>query len=344
LDEVQEVLEMPKFDERTAEAMDDFDKVHVSNEMVQSLRDYVTLVAGSYRNNPFHSFEHACHVTMSVTKLLKRIVAPELTTDQLELAWKKGGQADLASHFHDFSHGIVSDPLAVFALTFSALIHDADHRGVSNLQLAKEEPDMANGYHNQSIAEQNSLDITWNLLMLDQFQELRTFIFGTQAELVRFRHLLVNIVLATDIFDKGLNELRTSRWVRAFSSNQPGQHVNDLRATIVMEHIIQASDVSHTMQHWHVYHKWNRQLFQELYVAHQAGRMGPDPSTFWYQGELGFFDNYAIPLAKKLKECNVFGVSSDEYLNYAMLNRAEWHERGIDLVKEMVKEMSASSD
>jgi hypothetical protein len=38
--------------------------------------------------------------------------------------------------------------------------------------------------------------------------------------------------------------------------------------------------------------------------------MKADPSTFWYQGELGFFDNYIIPLAKKLKECNVFGVSS----------------------------------
>jgi hypothetical protein len=41
------------------------------------------------------------------------------------------------------------------------------------------------------------------------------------------------------------------------------------------------------------------------------------------RGELGFFDNNIIPLAKKLKECNVFGVSSDEYLNYALQNQAE---------------------
>lgn len=40
-------------------------------------------------------------------------------------------------------------------------------------------------------------------------------------------------------------------------------------------------------------------------------------ATFWYKGELGFFDNYIIPLAKKLKDCGVFGVSSDEFLNYA---------------------------
>jgi hypothetical protein len=29
-----------------------------------------------------------------------------------------------------------------------------------------------------------------------------------------------------------------------------------MKATIVIEHIIQASDVAHTMQHRHVYQKW----------------------------------------------------------------------------------------
>ena len=76
------------------------------------------------------------------------------------------------------------------------------------------------------------------------------------------------------------------------------------------------------------------------------GRADKNPADFWYQGEIGFFDfvscvyrwlvtsfeltlatdslnlfndwlcqQYIIPLAKKLKDCGVFGVSSDEYLN-----------------------------
>ena len=44
------------------------------------------------------------------------------------------------------------------------------------------------------------------------------------------------------------------------------------------------------------------------------------------------------PLAKKLKDCNVFGVSSDEYLNYARMNRAEWEDRGKGIIKELVAE------
>jgi len=108
-------------------------------------------------------------------------------------------------------------------------------------------------------------------------------------------------IRTTDIFDKELNELRRARWEKAFSENATKDN-DALRATIVIEHIMQASDVCHTMQHWHIYRKWNRRLFIEMLQAYRAGRMGADPATFWYKGELGFFDNYIIPLSKKLKE------------------------------------------
>ena len=136
--------------------------------------------------------------------------------------------------------------------------------------------------------------------------------------------------------------------------------------------VIQASDISHTMQHWHVYRKWNQNLFEEMYVAFLKGRLEKDPSEFWYKGEFGrcrsqiagpqdvlisqayldpamislaskqlnsegFFDFYIIPLTRKLKECGVFGVSSDEYLNYALKNREEWELRGEEVVLEMME-------
>jgi len=45
-----------------------------------------------------------------------------------------------------------------------------------------------------------------------------------------------------------------------------------------------------------------------------------------------------IPLTKKLKECGVFGVSSEEYLNYAVKNRAEWESHGEQVVAKMIQE------
>ena len=59
-----------------------------------------------------------------------------------------------------------------------------------------------------------------------------------------------------------------------------------------------------------------------------------------HTGEIGFFDFYIIPLAKKLKECGVFGVSSDEYLNYAIQNRDEWEACGEKVVADMVEKVN----
>ena len=42
------------------------------------------------------------------------------------------------------------------------------------------------------------------------------------------------------------------------------------------------------------------------------------------------------PLAHKLKDCGVFGVSCDEYLNYALANREEWERKGHTVVANMV--------
>jgi hypothetical protein len=203
------------------------------------------------------------------------------------------------------------------------------------------------------------------------FENLRKCIYTTEAELNRFRKIFVNSVMATDIFDKELGQLRKNRWAKAFSDLPPPEapiemsSTEDLnrKATIVIEHVIQASDVSHCMQHWHIYivspctstaeprkcgriyltiyldslrQKWNERLFEEMYTAYVEKRSDKDPSVGWYTGEIWFFDNYIIPLAKKLKDCGVFGVSSDEYLNYATRNRQEWERKGHEMVEEMM--------
>lgn len=139
--------------------------------------------------------------------------------------------------------------------------------------------------------------------------------------------------------DKELKTLRNNRWEKAFSeSEQRIESVTtDRKATIVIEHLIQASDVSHTMQHWNIYRRWNEKFFVECYKAFLDGRAEKDPTDGWYQGELGFFDFYIKPLAKKLKDCGVFGVSSAEYLDYATKNRQEWEIKGEEVLHEMIE-------
>jgi hypothetical protein len=217
--------------------------------------------------------------------------------------------------------------------------------GVPNSVLVKEGDPVAELYKDTSVAEQNSIDLAWDLLMEPRFRNLRRQIYTNESEYVRFRQLVVNAVMATDIMDKNLKELRNKRWAAAFAedADHRSRETINRKATIVIEHLIQASDVAHTMQHWHIYRKWNERLFEEMYKAYEDGRLDSDPSEKWYEGEIGFFDFYVIPLAKKLKDCGVFGVSSDEYLNYAQQNRKEWESRGEQLCAEMLRNVKRKS-
>jgi hypothetical protein len=335
LDEVVEIITLPKFDANAVASLQDIDPDLVtfeSDAIEKQLRDYVTAIASMYRDNPFHSYEHACHVQLSMCKLLQRVVAP----DGIDC---NGDTSAFALKAHTYTYGITSDPLTQFAVVFCALIHDVDHTGVSNGQLIKEKAHVASLYRNQSIAEQNSVDLAWDLLMDERYMDLRKVLFRTQSDFTQFRQLVVNVVLATDNFDKELSTLRKNRWNKAFTDVQVDESASiaaNRKATIVIEHLIQASDVSHTMQHWDVYCKWNERLFYEMYAAFKSGRTDTNPAPGWYKGELWFFDNYVIPLAKKLKDCGVFGVCSDECLNYALENRNMWEAHGEAVVAMML--------
>jgi hypothetical protein len=64
--------------------------------------------------------------------------------------------------------------------------------------------------------------------------------------------------MATDIVDKDLKNLHNDRWEKAFQAKvlpdeDALQEDVNRKATIVIEHLIQASDIAHTMQHWHIY-------------------------------------------------------------------------------------------
>jgi hypothetical protein len=283
----------------------------IEPEVVFQLQSYVTVIATMYRDNLFHNFEYASHVTMSVTKLLSRVV----TTDDAP-----------ENRGNGFTNTIASDALTQLAAIFSVLIHDVDHTGLPNARLVSEQATVAVMYDKKSVAEKNSIALAWEFLLRSEFSELRACI----GELERFHDLVTDAVMATNIADKELTE-------DVF--RESAHHAGDtdlLKASIVLDHMMQAADVSHTMQHWHIYRKWNERLFHENWKGYSAGHADTNPVDRWYKSEMGFFDFYVIPLAKKLSECGVFGVSSEENLMYALENRLEWELKGQEVVEMMV--------
>jgi 3'5'-cyclic nucleotide phosphodiesterase len=204
--EVADAIKIPDYKvlSNSKESKLDGASIKIDSMVKRQLCQYISLIASSYHHNPFNNFNHTCHVTMSVSKLLTRII--NLMLDGVTT--KNNANMDIGYHIHDFTYGMHLDPITIIAILLSGIIHDVDHHGVSNIQLMKEQPIMENLYQHQSVAEQNSVNIAWSLFTSDQFMDLHNCLFETHKEMNRFRHVLVNCALATDIMDKELNELR----------------------------------------------------------------------------------------------------------------------------------------
>jgi hypothetical protein len=349
LDEVTEVIHLPGF--HCSSSTIDTKLVELPSKAVVQLQDFVSDIANAYHNNPFHCLQHASQVSMAVSKLLSRIIVRELGNVVEEEEGDEGEDEDeettrttdaMRSHLHNHTYGITSDPLAQFALVLSAFVHAVDHRGVPNARVIEEEPEAAALYKNRSITEQRAVDKIWKKLMHPDFMALRQLIYANVEEKKRFRQVLVNSVLATDLDDLELQTLRMQRWEACFNRHGADPSPDDVhrKATIVMEHLVQAADIFHFMQPWIVYEKWSSRLFEEQYIAFKNGRGTNDPSETWYKMEMEFYDNYAIPLAMQLKDCDAFVVSSDEYLNYALKNRRQWASDGKEWVANKLAQLT----
>ncbi|CAB9515758.1 Receptor-type guanylate cyclase gcy [Seminavis robusta] len=97
MDEVVDVLSLPKFDESLFKNYVDPETVELPAAVVDQLRELVSRIAKAYNNrNAFHSFEHAAHVIMSVTKMMTRIVNP------IDISREKGPEYKFASTLHQY--------------------------------------------------------------------------------------------------------------------------------------------------------------------------------------------------------------------------------------------------
>ena len=176
----------------------------------------------------------------------------------------------------------------------------------------------------------------------DRFETLRDAMFQNPADEQRFRDELLLCIMATDIDDeeriKSMQQRLEIVFVGAVSKEEALQDLNDRKALVLMECILQASSIFHATQYWDVYTKWNSRLFEEFYKAYEKGSSKENPADHWYQWQLRLFDDFAIPLSKRLCESRAFHKATIEsYYNYAYQNRREWEEKGTILVVQMTE-------
>ena len=187
----------------------------ITLEVIHQLRVYVTRILAGYKDVPYHNREHAYHVILSVNKLLDMMTCCYSKLDESTAVPRKFRPPP--------SFGLRNEPLAMFALVFAALIHDVEHQGIPNRQLASENDRLAVLYNDQSIAENWSLYVAFSELLQDEFVDLRKILFGTDLEspahrerYLNFRKMVVSMVLSTDIASPERTQVGKSKWKEAF--------------------------------------------------------------------------------------------------------------------------------
>jgi 3'5'-cyclic nucleotide phosphodiesterase len=278
LNEVVEDIEMPDLEAKVFlnRSKVDAEKIKLTTSAKMQLESLVRAIAAMYRPNLFHNFEHASHVARSLSVLLARVTALEQQTppwgggenscsNHTSIKYFDDGNDDFmkALSHHNRTFGISSDPLTQLSMMFAALIHGIDHPGVSTVQLDLEGSPLLDKFQGgRCVVQQNAIYRVWKLFAHDNFRDLRNTICPILQELRRFRQILVTAVMATDLEDARFKELRQARWQLTFSSeslegirrgsNETLYNKDDFdrKATIVMEHLMQASVVAHSMQHW----------------------------------------------------------------------------------------------
>jgi len=100
--------------------------------------------------------------------------------------------------------------------------------------------------------------------------------------------------------------------------------------------------VSHLAQGWDNFIKWNFRLFKELHESWKKGYC-EDPQVGWYQGQIGFIDNYILPLAKR-SQAYVEKDFGDALVANVLRNRNRWVECGVKATEMMASGADLSAE
>lgn len=174
----------------------------LTDEFLHQLKQFVRTILVGYKGTPYHCKEHAFHVVLSVNKLTDLMIQTNPHTTK--------------------TFGLRYDAMAQMALLFAALVHDVEHTGVPNRQLVAENDPLAILYNDQSVAEQRSLYIAFETLLKNENRLFLTTLFPFQngkldsIEYRRFRKMVIDLVLSTDIASPERSQLTKSKWKEAF--------------------------------------------------------------------------------------------------------------------------------
>lgn len=188
---------------------------------------------------------------------------------------------------------ILSD-LEIFALLFSAIIHDYDHTGTTNNFHIQSSSSLAITYNDRSVLESHHVSAFYRTMLDNDCNILSNM---TRSDFREFRSLMIEMVLHTDM------SMHFSQLKHMKNMLQAAGDEGSIDKTKVLCLLLHSSDVSHPAKKWDFHYQWTSRCMEEFFQQGDIERkLGLEFSplcdrqnTMVPQSQIGFIDFIVSP-------------------------------------------------
>ncbi|XP_062813152.1 dual specificity calcium/calmodulin-dependent 3',5'-cyclic nucleotide phosphodiesterase 1A isoform X2 [Anolis carolinensis] len=146
--------------------------------------------------------------------------------------------------------------LEILAFIFGTSIHDYDHPGTTNHFHVATRSETAILYNDKSVLENHHVSAVYHLMQSD---EMNILVNLTAEEWRELRHLVIEMILATDM----TQHFHHMNCMKRILQNE--QQVKRIHKDKVMAMIVHAADISHPAKPWHLHQKWSEAVMEEFF-------------------------------------------------------------------------------
>lgn len=233
-----------------------------------ALWEYIRDVSKNYRPNPFHNFKHAVSVLHFLYVILKETHVLDVLSDANK-----------------------------FAFLLSALVHDVDHPGTTNLFEINSGSDLALFYNDTSVLENHHCATAFRLL-----KKPENNIFGRVSvdQKKEMRSSMISLILATDM-SKHSEIIESTKDIPCVRLKK----FNAAQEVCIGKLFLHSADLSGPAKSFNIAVKWsrlvtaefNRQVEMENRLGLPIlGFMAAGDEKKFLQNEIGFYSFFVAPL------------------------------------------------
>ncbi|XP_076304454.1 cGMP-inhibited 3',5'-cyclic phosphodiesterase 3A-like isoform X2 [Tachypleus tridentatus] len=285
---------------------------------IEEFLNYFRALEIGYKDKPYHNSMHAADVLHGVYYLTSQPVPgfvqipSEFTDSPLHKTLNPGdcGTSNYSTRFVvDDTYGIVGanfPALELMALYTAAAMHDYDHPGRTNAFLVSTFAPQAVLYNDRSVLENHHAAAAWSLFL--SRPEYHWLCHLDKAEFKRFRFLIIENILATDL--KRHFEILAEFNAKVNDVDAPGLNwLSETDRLLTMEMCIKLADINGPCKRHDIHVQWTNRIAEEFYEqGDEEASLGLPISPFMdrHNAQLAklqesFINHLVAPL------CNAYG-------------------------------------